>query len=897
MPPPPLRESPPSNNLWVGNLSGSVSDEDLMELFGQFGALDATSYGTRCYGFVFFKRVEEATKAKESLQGTVVKGLPITVEFARPAKPSRQLWVGGISSKVSKEDLEEEFIKFGEISDFKFFRDRNTALFEYVQLEDASQAMRSMNGKLLGGEQMRVDFLRSQPIKRDQWAENRDFVGHIDAHAGDSRRQQEILGSRRGEEQPSKILWVGYPPSRHIDETMLHNAMILFGEIEKIKTFPSRNYSFVEFRSVDEARRAKEGLQGRLFNDPRITILFSSSELAPRDNSAFQPGVRGELSVNGHNTTILPGAPQLGTGSDLRWKRPSPPMLQSPVHDIRTPLGFSSGPRDISEVNQLSKRSRIEARPNNEPSLSWRNMDDRGLLLDHGINAADDGSLLNVPGNRLSPPPKRFRRGPGQGPDNDYIWRGPITKGGQPVCFARCIPIGEGLTAELPEVVDCAARTGLDMLANHYKEGDDFEVVFFLPDSEEDFASYTEFLMYLSSRDRAGVAKLVDGTSLFLVPPSDFLKRVLRVTGPERLYGVVLTASRKGAGNAPMPRQPLMHHSDRIPPGLIRHEEAHPVDSAEVVRSLHKQNLPHSSLPLARQSPATIPPIVQSVSHDTATTNPLSVSQGGISLTPELIASLASLIPPKTSLPSELPPQNLRPPHVPAMQSKEFSTQGWNQINQVTDPVGYSMQQLGNQMSSQGPSASQIQPYHPVPYADKQPVHSIITPQQSQPVVANSLQYAPVSSGLLNPVNPSHGGQYIASTQIGQQYQPETLFNNQRGYQMAPGNTTAPAAPYSSSVAVSSGNNVCNPMFSMLPQSQVAMPTTNGQVSAEIPNVSQQLSSAASGAAPGKDEVDKNQRYQSTLQFAANLLLQIQQQQQQRQQQGGHGATGSGNPQ
>ena len=80
------------------------------------------------------------------------------------------------------------------------------------------------------------------------------------------------LGGRK-DGQPSNILWVGYPPSVRIDEQMLHNAMILFGEIERIKSFPSRHYSFVEFRSVDEARRAKEGLQGRLFSDPRSEEL------------------------------------------------------------------------------------------------------------------------------------------------------------------------------------------------------------------------------------------------------------------------------------------------------------------------------------------------------------------------------------------------------------------------------------------------------------------------------------------------------------------------------------------------------------------------------------------------------------------------------------------------
>ena len=62
--------------------------------------------------------------------------------------------------------MEEEFRKFGKIEDFKFLRDRDTAFVEYFRMEDASQAMRSMNGKRIGGEQIRVDFLRCHPSRR-----------------------------------------------------------------------------------------------------------------------------------------------------------------------------------------------------------------------------------------------------------------------------------------------------------------------------------------------------------------------------------------------------------------------------------------------------------------------------------------------------------------------------------------------------------------------------------------------------------------------------------------------------------------------------------------------------------------------------------------------------------
>lgn len=74
--------------------------------------------------------------------------------------------MGGISSSVSEERLEEEFLKFGKIEDFKFLRDRKIAYVEYLKLEDAFEAMKNMNGKKIGGDQIRVDFLRSQSTRR-----------------------------------------------------------------------------------------------------------------------------------------------------------------------------------------------------------------------------------------------------------------------------------------------------------------------------------------------------------------------------------------------------------------------------------------------------------------------------------------------------------------------------------------------------------------------------------------------------------------------------------------------------------------------------------------------------------------------------------------------------------
>nr|KYP65989.1 Nucleolysin TIAR [Cajanus cajan] len=759
LPTKPTRESDdssiPSNNLWVGNLAPDVTDSDLMELFAKYGALDSvTSYSSRSYAFIFFKRVEDAKAAKNALQGTTLRGSSLKIEFARPAKACKQLWVGGVSPAVSKEELEAEFRKFGKIEDFKFFRDRNTACVEFFNLEDATQAMKIMNGKRIGGEHIRVDFLRSQSTKKDQLDYGQfqgKGLGPTDAYSGQKRplHSQPPMG-RKGDGQPSNILWIGYPPAVQIDEQMLHNAMILFGEIERIKSFPLRNYSIVEFRSIDEARRAKEGLQGRLFNDPRITIMYSS--MAPNNF----PGQLPPSGIMGPNVPLRP---------------------------FDGPLPVDDGPFPV------------------------RNMDDRGNHL------GSVSSRITAGGH-----------GFGQ-PDIDHIWRGIIAKGGTPVCHARCVPIGKGIGTELPDIVDCSARTGLDILTKHFADAIGFDIVFFLPDSEDDFASYTEFLRYLGAKNRAGVAKFVDNTTLFLVPPSDFLTKVLKVAGPERLYGVI-PPSQTEYGMIPM-----------------KEEQVLPMDYN---RSLHDDSK-HPAKPV--YPPAGGPPSVQSVPQDYApnTTN-VAGSQAGVALTPELIATLASLLPAQSSgtdgAKSAIVSSTMKPPFPPVAPNDGNQSHLWKQDNQIADQSTHPPQQLRTMYNVHN---AHYQPYPPASAPAGNAAQVVSSSSHIQDTAASLQQQGAASS--------RHMSNFMIPTQSGQQPNNSIAFSNQ----------------------VTSANPA---------QQQTAMPYTVDQLNSETPN--QQLPNFGVGQGTSEVEADKNQRYQSTLQFAANLLHQIQQQQQQAP--GGHGS-------
>ncbi|KAJ8755290.1 hypothetical protein K2173_019088 [Erythroxylum novogranatense] len=904
----------PSSNLWVGNLSADATDSDLTDLFAKFGPLDrVTTYSARSFAFVYFKRVEDAAAAKEALQGTSLRGNALKIEFARPAKPSRHLWVGGISPSVSKEHLKEEFLKFGEIEDFKFLRDRNTAFVEYFRLEDASQAMKIMNGKRIGGDQIRVDYLRSQPSRREMLPDFRDLrENQIPIlHPGLRRDQNFQLSVDRREGQPSNVLWVGYPASVQIDEQMLHNAMILFGEIERIKSFPSRHYSFVEFRSIDEARRAKEGLQGRLFNDPRITIMFSSSEISPgKDYPTFYPGVKrlemfndnplgpGEIDVvdprqhfpgpfqhgssqrsslpvrqigpqggfdpvlSGTEFNDLPTVNGLRDGNSIlpggpNWRRPSPPasgLLPSPSVRFRPPIRSSSG-WDVLDGHQYereAKRTRIDGTPSlDDDVFPPRRIDERALGLEptYGLGASDRGMLGPSPNlmgkNSLSPVGGRpIMRGQPKGNlDVDYIWRGTIAKGGTPVCHARCVPIGNGIESDLPEVVNCSARTGLDMLAKHYNEAIGFDVVFFLPDSEEDFASYTEFLRYLGTKNRAGVAKFDDGTTLFLVPPSDFLSEVLKVTGPERLYGVVLKLPQVPGGSSIQPQlcQPI-HFPQHIGRphlnlseadfngGHGKEEQMMPADYNRVLNEDPKL-IPKSFYPSTVESVVVPPPISQS--HSSSNTV---VSQAGVSLTPELLASLASLLPNVQSSASDSGQtmsisSMVRPSVSSVTPDRGTSAQGWNHENQVSGSTTHLSSR--NQFSSQVQVHPQFQPYQSVSNAATYSANVVPDGVQMQDYTNNIPHQGTIQS--MPPISfAAQSGQFVP--QQGANY-----LHTQSGVPL-----TADKVNWDSP--------------SQMPQSQTTLP--------------------AAGQSTSKDEADKNQRYQSTLQFAASLLLQIQQQQQ-----------------
>ena len=82
--------SPPSTTLFVGNLPFSTTEEELSEIFSQWGVKSAripTFYDSRRskgFGYVEFESLEGAREALEAMQGIDMEGRFIRLDFSEP---------------------------------------------------------------------------------------------------------------------------------------------------------------------------------------------------------------------------------------------------------------------------------------------------------------------------------------------------------------------------------------------------------------------------------------------------------------------------------------------------------------------------------------------------------------------------------------------------------------------------------------------------------------------------------------------------------------------------------------------------------------------------------------------------------------------------------------------
>ncbi|CAK7349179.1 unnamed protein product [Dovyalis caffra] len=558
--------NPPSRHLWVGNLSHSLVETDLTDQFLQFGDLDSVAFQPgRSYAFVNFKDEEDAIAAIKSLQGFPLAGNPLRIEFAKAdksstpshdedylqrrdeqrltlrgspflqrdsrmrnaspdtfypdkskmndnsAEPSEVLWIGFPALlKVDELILRKAFSPFGEIEKITVFPGRSYAFVRFKNLMSACRAKETLQGKLFGNPRVHICFAKNE--------------------AGSSNSGRTPLSPH-------------YKPNGRQVAPENFRQDRSFGSITKDPII--RSPHFISDLDPGDPDIYRKGTLHHGGNSTFDNWRFGE-ELGPPPDVYERLGPFYEEPWDlPEDSYLYHEAKKLKTGSFP----PDQELPEYPYSDLEHerrafPRAFS----DFPQTEAFDKN--FEAEP-----FGYKPIQDQAINLPLPLGERSDPWKVSyddfqagsgsLPANRAER--KRFTPEPEQSSLNLWKWEGTIAKGGTPVCRARCFPVGKALDIMLPDFLDCTARTGLDMLAKHYYQAASAWVVFFVPASDADIGYYNEFMHYLEEKQRAAVAKLDDKTTLFLVPPSDFSEKVLRVPGKLSISGVILRLENSGS--------------------------------------------------------------------------------------------------------------------------------------------------------------------------------------------------------------------------------------------------------------------------------------------------------------------------------------------------------------
>ncbi|KAG7989970.1 hypothetical protein I3843_02G002600 [Carya illinoinensis] len=176
------------NNVYVKNFSESTTEEELKEIFGDFGTITSVVVmrdgdgKSKCFGFVNFENSDDAARSVEALNGKKFEDKEWYVGKAQK-KSEREvelkggieqnlkekvdkyeglnLYVKNLDDSITDDKLRELFSEFGTITSCKVMCDpngisRGSGFVAFSNAEESSRALSEMNGKMVSSKPLYV---------------------------------------------------------------------------------------------------------------------------------------------------------------------------------------------------------------------------------------------------------------------------------------------------------------------------------------------------------------------------------------------------------------------------------------------------------------------------------------------------------------------------------------------------------------------------------------------------------------------------------------------------------------------------------------------------------------------------------------------------------------------
>ncbi|KAL0412534.1 UNVERIFIED_CONTAM: Polyadenylate-binding protein RBP47 [Sesamum radiatum] len=195
-------------SIFVGDLATDVTDALLHDTFagkypsvkGAKVVVDSNTGRSKGYGFVRFGDENEKSRAITEMNGVYCSSRPMRIGVATPKKPSPQqlyssqamvlsggyatngagpvghsesdssnttVFVGGLDSDVTDEQLRESFIPYGEVVSVKIPAGKGCGFVQFANRSNAEDAIQRLNGTVIGKQTVRLSWGRNLGNKQN----------------------------------------------------------------------------------------------------------------------------------------------------------------------------------------------------------------------------------------------------------------------------------------------------------------------------------------------------------------------------------------------------------------------------------------------------------------------------------------------------------------------------------------------------------------------------------------------------------------------------------------------------------------------------------------------------------------------------------------------------------
>ncbi|KAG5647954.1 hypothetical protein DXG03_006988 [Asterophora parasitica] len=335
----PKEDDSEARSVFVSQLAARLTARDLGYFFedklGEGTVMDSRivtdrlSRRSKGIGYVEFRSIDLVEKAI-GLSGTVVMGLPIMVQLTESERNklhpgdgnlnlppgvsaphgAMQLYVGSLHFNLTESDIKQVFEPFGELEFVDLHRDPMTgrskgyAFVQYKRVEDARMALEQMEGFELAGRTLRVNTVHEKGTARYTQQDTLDEAGGGNLNAASRQAlMQKLARTEPALARPEPVARPTITPAMQSRSVLLKNMFDpeeeterdwdkdladdvkgeceeKYGPVEAIKVEKeTQGEIYMKFDSIDTAKKAIQGLNGRWFGGKQVSATFISDAI------------------------------------------------------------------------------------------------------------------------------------------------------------------------------------------------------------------------------------------------------------------------------------------------------------------------------------------------------------------------------------------------------------------------------------------------------------------------------------------------------------------------------------------------------------------------------------------------------------------------------------------